>query len=221
MWCPKCKTEYIDGITKCADCGVDLVEELPATSYDDLSGETREKLSHIKAVEESKITLNPKEGSTRYIDKRSQYEEMKSSAYTFLFVGVLGILAMILIALDIIPLHMAAYMRVIMAIVMGGLFLFFLFIGVQSFRKMKGLSGEADSEETLTNEILTSFLDGHTAASIDASISDAGAMENVQLYFYRYEQIKRILSEDHPGLAEDYMEDLIEKIYTSLFPDMI
>ena len=23
MWCPKCKTEYIDGITKCADCGVD------------------------------------------------------------------------------------------------------------------------------------------------------------------------------------------------------
>ena len=169
MWCPKCKTEYIDGITKCADCGVDLVEELPATSYDDLSGETREKLSHIKAVEESKSTLNPKEGSTRYIDKRSQYEEMKSSAYTFLFVGVLGILAMILIALDIIPLHMAAYMRVIMAIVMGGLFLFFLFIGVQSFRKMKGLSSEADSEETLTNEILTSFLNGHTAASIDAS----------------------------------------------------
>ena len=152
MWCPKCKTEYIDGITKCADCGVDLVEELPATSYDDLSGETREKLSHIKAVEESKSTLNPKEGSTRYIDKRSQYEEMKSSAYTFLFVGVLGILAMILIALDIIPLHMAAYMRVIMAIVMGGLFLFFLFIGVQSFRKMKGLSsrqrGNADERNS-------------------------------------------------------------------------
>jgi len=86
---------------------------------------------------------------------------------------------------------------------------------------MKGLSSEADSEETLTNEILTSFLNGHTAASIDASISDAGTMENEQLYFYRYEQIKRILSEDHPGLAEDYTEDLIEKIYTSLFPDMI
>lgn len=221
MWCPKCKTEYIDGITKCADCGVDLVEELPAASYDDLSGATKEKLSHIKAVEESKRTLNPKEGSTRYIDKRSQYEEMKSSAYTFLFVGVLGIVAMILIALDIIPLHMAAYMRVIMAIVMGSLFLFFLFIGVRSFQKMKGLSGEAESEETLTNEILTAFLADHTAASIDASITDAGAMENEQLYFYRYEQIKRILSGDHPGLAEDYTEDLIEKIYTRLFPDMI
>lgn len=27
-WCPKCKNEYIEGVTTCADCGVDLVDEL-------------------------------------------------------------------------------------------------------------------------------------------------------------------------------------------------
>ena len=29
MWCPKCKNEYIDGITTCVDCGCELVDELP------------------------------------------------------------------------------------------------------------------------------------------------------------------------------------------------
>ena len=28
-WCPKCRTEYQEGIEKCADCGSDLVDELP------------------------------------------------------------------------------------------------------------------------------------------------------------------------------------------------
>ncbi len=28
-WCPKCRTEYRDGFTVCADCGAQLVDELP------------------------------------------------------------------------------------------------------------------------------------------------------------------------------------------------
>ncbi|MGB3564175.1 MAG: DUF2007 domain-containing protein [Thermoanaerobaculia bacterium] len=30
MFCPKCKAEYREGILECADCGVALVESLPA-----------------------------------------------------------------------------------------------------------------------------------------------------------------------------------------------
>lgn len=29
MWCPKCKNEYIDGVTTCVDCECELVDELP------------------------------------------------------------------------------------------------------------------------------------------------------------------------------------------------
>jgi hypothetical protein len=29
MICPRCKAEYVDGITFCADCGIPLVDRLP------------------------------------------------------------------------------------------------------------------------------------------------------------------------------------------------
>jgi hypothetical protein len=29
MFCPKCKAEYREGFSRCADCGTDLVAELP------------------------------------------------------------------------------------------------------------------------------------------------------------------------------------------------
>ena len=32
MFCPQCKTEYRPGFTKCADCGVDLVTNLPPSA---------------------------------------------------------------------------------------------------------------------------------------------------------------------------------------------
>ncbi|MFY9689494.1 MAG: hypothetical protein WA369_11050 [Candidatus Acidiferrales bacterium] len=34
MFCPVCKTEYRPGFTKCADCGVALVDQLPARGED-------------------------------------------------------------------------------------------------------------------------------------------------------------------------------------------
>ena len=36
MFCPKCKSEYRDGFYKCADCGADLVVQLPPEQEDEV-----------------------------------------------------------------------------------------------------------------------------------------------------------------------------------------
>ena len=39
MFCPKCKSEYREGFYKCADCGTDLVYQLPPETSDSFSDE--------------------------------------------------------------------------------------------------------------------------------------------------------------------------------------
>lgn len=46
-WCPKCRNEYVEGITTCADCGVELVAELP----EETSPDAPVVLCHVNDVE--------------------------------------------------------------------------------------------------------------------------------------------------------------------------
>lgn len=46
MFCPTCKCEYLEGFTKCADCGVPLVTQLPPEPMEEeLESEAKEELS--------------------------------------------------------------------------------------------------------------------------------------------------------------------------------
>ena len=42
-WCPKCKCEYREGITECADCKVALVDVLPPDEENPYSEESEMK----------------------------------------------------------------------------------------------------------------------------------------------------------------------------------
>jgi len=45
MYCPKCKGEYREGFTQCADCQIPLVGELPQSESDDAPIDLVEVLS--------------------------------------------------------------------------------------------------------------------------------------------------------------------------------
>ena len=67
MFCPNCRTEYRAGITKCADCGTELVAELPPEPPDTSGPVTVLETGSLAVLELAKSMLD--EAGIRYIAK--------------------------------------------------------------------------------------------------------------------------------------------------------
>ncbi len=223
MWCPNCKNEYVPGITQCADCGVALVESLEeyeateARASQEAFCEMYQEVSDERVSEETteETEATPAQPAHAYVSKKSKTEDMKSTAYTFTIVGILGLVLLVLFAIGVLPLHTASYMKVMICVVMGTMFVIFLVIGIRSFAQIKSYSDAADNEEELLSEILAWFRDSYDKNAIDASL-DTNQQEEM-LYFARYEVMRQNIVGKYPDVEEALLDHIIETLYAEIF----
>ena len=80
-WCPKCKCEYVEGVTKCADCGIDLVEQLEEKK--EMSDWDREIAARVKVMmmeENAADNQNAEVANEESVPEKNQ--EINSEALT-------------------------------------------------------------------------------------------------------------------------------------------
>lgn len=214
MWCPICKSEYRDGITECKKCHTPLVDQLPIEVDTSL---LEEKLALLQRMDTEQNMDLLSEGNHTYVEKNKKYEDVKSTAYSFLFVSVAGFLFLILIYTGIIPIQFANYMKYMMGIVMGGMFFIFFMIGIRSFQSLGGLKSQVLQEQQDLEAAKNWFFKNYSAKAIDVTADIRDSDELQQKYFLRFYLIKGVLLEKFPAFKDDFLDYLTDLFYEELY----
>ncbi len=249
MWCPVCKNEYREGFYHCPDCDVDLVESLDDIPKEEsqYEGPSPEELAFMLAEaagldEQESETLSVQElldaaselesmddddvpGLPRvYESKRQKAEDNRSSGFALLTVGILGIVTVILLFLDKLPIRLTGSSRYLICSVMGIMFVIFVVMGFMAFAAQKKLMTLADEEEQLIenakrfleDELSADYIDRHSGGIANDDEDDQEDMQ-AGIYFRRMEVIRGRLSEGFPDMDRALCEKLCDEYYSGLY----
>lgn len=281
-WCPKCKSEYREGFTVCADCGCELVQEEQTDERVTLTFGDEEQMMALEAflksnqilgvelrqdesdglcellvdrkskqkalsvmqvfivqenhrLEEARkatggqVDAEAAEEQLReaaaarrafrngplYQDSSQRADENRSSAWVLLFVGVLGLIVVILGIAGILPLNLGN--PYLFYGVMGAIFVLFLVAGVVSMKNAKIFAGKAESENSLRSTMLEWCRQNLDGQEIDREIGIGDDSEEVR-YFNRTAYLKDRLNHQFVNLDQDFLDQFIDnQVYGMVF----
>lgn len=222
-FCPKCKSEYINGRTHCADCGTALVESLETELEEvtDIEPENNEiaELSEPREVSEETGEPEAEEKPERvreFVSKKEKYKDYQSTGVMFMIVAVIGIALITLNLLGIITIfRTSGASSVLFYCVMYAMFAIFLFVGFNSFKNAAKIKEASVSEESFLQE-LNHYIETNITSSLFDS-AEAKDMPQEELYFKRTELIRSMLTDQYPDIDEGLLEQSIDTAYDKLF----
>lgn len=152
-----------------------------------------------------------------YQDKKARAEDFKSSAYTLLLVGIIGIAALVLLELGVFGFRLASPQKYITYGVMGALFVIFIVMGIASFRSAKQYHAQAATEEDLTVRIKAWAREHLTADTVKDAVFFEEHTSDEEKYFKYFAYLQTVVTQEFGTMNASYLEALCEELYAELF----
>lgn len=173
-------------------------------------GQAEEDQEEIK--EELRLALSSaSQGS--YVSKAEKSADYRSSAITFLFFGVVGLIVM--------GLHWAGvfqYFSTLSSIVITVLFVGFLYVGIDSFSRAKKAKAESEEEERFTAQLKEWLEQNLTYNTLLAA--DQADLSKEANFLNEMNEMKKIIQKNFGELDPAFLEHFTEEYYNEHFDNI-
>ena len=181
--------------------------------FGDDEEDSEEATSDSRAVNAAQASARKEEDAgKKYVSAASRYEDYRSSGFTFLILGSLGMIFALLNFLDVISLFGSTFSCVVLFVMFG----IFLALGIFSFVKAGQLKAGADAENKTVEEAKRWMEQNFTKDMLNTVTSDDSEDEiksEELLYMDRLDQLVARLLAAFPSLNDSLAEQLVDEFF--------
>ena len=169
----------------------------------------------MESAESDENPLRPNQSmKSSYTTQKDKAENYKTSAYTLVSVGILGLVFLVMALIGMFPVRFG----ILTYLIMGGMFLLFLVSGIASYRSYKKSSQDAVMENHLSKEIMEWCKGNLNSSNIDQVFETEQIPDEVR-YFKRIDRMKECIRETYLNLDEGFLDALVEEIYPAIYDE--
>lgn len=152
-----------------------------------------------------------------YVDKKQKIEDYKSSGFVLTLVGGVGLVALVLLYLGIIPGFSGLKSNYMFMGVMLVMFIVFIIAGIVSFAQIKTIILEAEADDDLISRVNQFFDEYLTVEKLAKEVVCGKNDTEEELYFKRTEYMTRVLLQKFPEMNESLREKIIDDKYGEMY----
>ena len=152
-----------------------------------------------------------------YVDKKQKIEDYKSSGFVLTLVGGVGLVALVLLYLGIIPGFSGLKSNYMFMGVMLVMFIVFIIAGIVSFAQIKTIILEAEADDDLISRVNQFFDEYLTVEKLAKKVVCGKKDTEEELYFKRTEYMTRVLLQKFPEMNESLREKIIDDKYGEMY----